>query len=73
MTSKSASVREPAALAVMLKPVALVKGVSEFFAGKVLKQWLSEGLKMSRTCQLMASPELWETEQTDLNRKAILG
>lgn len=38
MTSKSAAVREPAAPAVMLKPVALVKGVSEFFAGKVLKQ-----------------------------------
>ena len=65
--------RDPAALAVVLEPVALVKGVSEFFAGKVLLQWLSEGLKISRTCQLTASPELWEAEQTDLNRKAIFG
>lgn len=33
MTSKSAAGREPAtALAVVLEPVALVKGVSEFFA-----------------------------------------
>ena len=38
MTSKSAAVREPVAMAVMLEPVRLVKGVSEFFAGKVLKQ-----------------------------------
>lgn len=38
MTSKSAAVRDPAALAVVLEPVALVKGVSEFFAGKVLLQ-----------------------------------
>lgn len=28
---------------------------------------------MSRNCQLKQSPELWETEQTDLNRKATFG
>ena len=38
MTSKSAAVREPVAMAVMLESVPLVKGVSEVFAGKVLKQ-----------------------------------